>query len=157
MDQIRQYLISVTVAAIICSILAAFTEKKSTHNSLIRLLCGLFLSVTIISPWMDFTVNDITGYLDDIKLDASGVVTNGMEEANASRDAIIKGQTEAYILDKASAMQLDITVEVSLSDSDPPIPNAVLLTGAASPYAKQSLKRIITNDLGIPEENQRWT
>lgn len=155
-DQIRQYLISITVAAIICSILPALSERKGTQASLVRLLCGIFLSITIVSPWLDIDVNGISGYLDGIKFDATGAVADGKAEANASRDAIIKTQTEAYILDKASSMQLDITVEVTLNDSDPPLPHTVLINGAASPYAKQTLQRMITADLGIPRENQRW-
>lgn len=156
MDQIRQYIISITVAAIICAIISGLIGKKGTQGSIIKLLCGLFLSITIISPWLHLDVNYIADYFNEIKIDAGDSVDHGQTLANMSREAIIKAQTEAYILDKASSMQLDITVEVTLSDTDLPVPYSVVLRGSASPYAKQNLQRIITSDLGIPEENQEW-
>jgi hypothetical protein len=69
---------------------------------------------------------------------------------------IIKSKTEAYILNEARKMELDITVEVELSDADPPAPCRVFIKGTASPYKKTVLGRYISDNLGIPQENQQW-
>ena len=57
---------------------------------------------------------------------------------------------------KAKALNLDITANVEFGREDVPIPTEIYLYGNASPYAKYELTRYITEQLGIPEENQVW-
>ena len=68
---------------------------------------------------------------------------------------IIKAETEAYILDKASQLNVELSVEVTIDEEN--IPTAVTLSGEVSPYARRQLQEIIESDLGIAKENQRWT
>ena len=157
MENIRQYLLSVTASAIICSLITSITEKKGTYAAIVRMLCGLFMAITMISPLLHIRLSDFSVYYGSIMADADTAASNGSFMANEAMAAIIKRETETYILDKASSMGLSLEVEVSLSDSDTQQPQKVWLRGAASPYAKQKLKEMIANDLGIPEENQTWT
>ena len=69
----------------------------------------------------------------------------------------IKAQTEAYILDKAAALEVTLLVEVEMSDEPIPVPCGVRLAGDVSPHAKNKLSGIITEDLGIEKERQQWT
>ena len=62
---------------------------------------------------------------------------------------IIKQRTQAYILDKAQALNTVLEVEVTLSDDDIPVPLKVRLKGKISPYAKGRLQATIAEDLGI--------
>ena len=50
MDGLRQYLISVTAAAIICSICKYFAYEKSASGTVISLIAGLIMAITVISP-----------------------------------------------------------------------------------------------------------
>ena len=70
---------------------------------------------------------------------------------------IIKTETEAYILDKAAQFDLQLDVQVALTDDVMPVPESVQLTGSVSPYVKSRLQILISNDLGIPKEQQLWT
>ena len=49
MEGLRQYVISVTTAAIVCGMLTAVL-KKGTMQSLVKLLCGFFLAFTFLNP-----------------------------------------------------------------------------------------------------------
>ena len=69
----------------------------------------------------------------------------------------IKSRTQAYILDKAMALELQLQVEVVLSEDEIPVPEEVRLAGKASPYAKARLQQIIKEDLGIDKEHLIWT
>lgn len=156
MESIREYLLCITAAAIVCSITVGLMGKKGAYGALIKLLTGLFLTVTVISPWTKLDLADISAYTEGLSIDAGDAVAHGESVANEATAAIIKSQTEAYILDKAASMDLDIEVEVTLSSEAPPVPATVSVTGEVSPYAKERLRQCIANDLGIPEENQSW-
>ena len=156
MEQIRQYLLSVIAAAILCGIVNTIIGKKGAYFAIVRLICGLFMALTVISPLVKIQLNDLTDYVNGLSWQANTAVANGEAMALDEMGAIIKAQTEAYILDKAVSMELDIDVEVTLSSEMPPIPCTVTVKGAVSPYAKEVLRKYIANDLGIPEEDQLW-
>ena len=59
-------------------------------------------------------------------------------------------------MEKSSGLNLDLVVEVELSDDEIPVPVAVSLTGNVSPYNKLILSNTISNDLNIPKEKQIW-
>jgi hypothetical protein len=59
-------------------------------------------------------------------------------------------------MDKARSYGAEIQVEITLSQEDPPVPKGCTITGEISPFVKQQLQKVLTNELMIPEENQRW-
>ena len=65
-------------------------------------------------------------------------------------------QASAYVLEKAKALNLDITAQLEFGNEDIPIPKQIYLNGNVSPYAKKELTHFIAEQLGIPEENQVW-
>lgn len=156
MDSIRAYLISVVCAAIISALVVHVVGKKDAQSAVVKLLAGLFLSITVISPWTKLRLQDISSYFDGFGIDAEQTVSEGTATANSAAAAIIKERTEAYILDKAATFDASLTVEVILSESTPPVPCDVVISGTVAPYAKQQLQHIIENDLAIPKENQVW-
>lgn len=157
MEGIRQYLLTIVAAAVLCGIITNLLDKKGAFAAIIKLLTGLFLAVTVISPWSKVQIMDFSVYASGLSAQAEEAAGYGHSVALEEISAIIKSQTEAYILDKAASTGLGLTVTVTVSGSDPPQPYAVILRGAVSPYAKQQLQRIIASDLGIPEERQSWT
>lgn len=157
MNGIRDYLLSIITAALVCSIVNLLIPKDSGHKGLIRMICGIFIAITTVSPIAKFKINDIQSYWSDIQTESDNIIDQGESVANTAYRDIIKERCEAYILDKASVMGLTIEVEVTLSDTIPSSPYSVKIAGAISPYSKKRLKEIIVNDLAIPEERQKWT
>lgn len=156
MEAVRQYLLSVTAAAIVCSIINRVIGKTGTYAAIVKLITGLFLVFTVISPFAKLQITDLPAYMDSLTVDADLVVMDGQQTARDAVREIIKAEAEAYILDKAATLDLTVEAEVIVSDTDIPQPCAVTLRGSASPYAKQRLQQLIANDLGIPEEKQTW-
>lgn len=156
MDSIAGYLIGIASAALISGILTSFIGKNHPHGTIIRLIAGVFITFCVISPIADVRFDDLGRYLEDLELEGEWYASNGTDSANAQMKDIIKQNTEAYILDKADAMGLNITAEVTVGDSDPPLPVGVLITGTVSSYNKQRLINLIAKDLGIPEAAQIW-
>lgn len=157
MSAICKYLISVIVCALICGIITGLIGKKSPHYTLARLLCGIFLSLTAVRPLVQIKLEDITIYTQSITLDAQSAVAYGESIAQTQKNDIIKQRLETYILDKAAFLGAELSVNVKLDEDAAGIPKTVTLSGEIAPLAREKLTRIITEELGIAEEDQIWT
>ncbi len=156
MDGIRQYLLTITAAAVLCALINSLLKSKGSIYAVIKLLTGLFMALCAISPFLNIGDLNFNSFTDAINIEAAEVVIAGENMALESTGRIIKEQVAAYILDKAATMDLDIEVEVTLDSSNPPQPCAVMLKGAVSPYAKEILGQYINDTLGIAKEDQFW-
>ena len=156
MEPIREYLLSVTVAAMFCAVARRLLEKKGTPAAMGKLLTGLFMTFTVLSPLTNFSIGPLRDVTEDFRQQAQQAVQEGEEYANSALRQSITERTQAYILDKAESLGADIQVEVMLSNDLYPVPRQVRLSGDVSPYARMQLKKILES-LGISEENQIWT
>ena len=156
MEGIREYLLQITAAALVCGVVTGFLDKKGTSGALLRMLCGIFMTVTLISPILDIRLGELPELLGSFSAEADDVTKQGKEDAQASMGVIIKQQTEAYILEEAKTFGVDISVEVELNTDDIPVPCSVRIVGMVSPYGKNRLQQIIKEELGIPVEEQIW-
>ncbi len=122
-----------------------------------RLMLGLFLALTVLSPWTRLSLQQWESMTDELYSEAQSAAQAGKLQSSETLGAIIKEKCEAYILDKARLLHLDIAVQVQLGGETVPSPTGVVITGGASPYARQRLQAMIQEELGIPKENQQWT
>ena len=157
MDGIREYLIGVVAAALLCGIITTLTGTKGTVGLAVKLVSGLLMLLAVIRPWTSISLDNLFGWAEDITADGTGFVASGEILAEEAYRMGIKQQTEAYIVDEARALNCDLTVEVILSDEEIPVPMQVRLTGEVSPYARQTLTNMITERLGIKREDLIWT
>ena len=155
MEAVREYLFSITGAAVLCGIISTITAKNK-YSGLLHLITGTFLIFTVISPLFrpEFISLPIPG--EEILRDAQNVVLEGVDYAAQARKRIIKEQLEAYILDKASGLEARIVPEISLTDDTPPVPESVVISGFWSARARVRLETILEQELGIPKERQIW-
>lgn len=153
MEAVRQYIISVTAAAMLCGILTALVGGKHI-KPVWKLIAGIFLTLTAVRPLADIDLNAVPALAEVYSLQAEDAVSAGETMMVSQTQAIIKSRLEAYILDKAKAMGVTLTAEVSLNEHSLPV--AVRLSGDVSPGAKSRLQSIIATDLAIPKEAQTW-
>lgn len=156
MDGIRAYLLSVCAAAVICGIVTRLVGEKGTQGAVVKMIAGVFLAFTVIRPIADVRLDSLSDWTADFSYDASLAAAAGEDLTREVLAAGIKKRSEAYILDKADALNVSLTVEVTLTEADIPVPCSVRLTGKVSPYAKGQLQTIIAEDLGIDKEHQVW-
>ena len=153
---VRGYILSVVAAAAVCAMVSVLVNQKTATGKIAGMLCSIFLTITALSPLVNIRFQSISDYFNDLSSDAEGYVEDGKSSARESTAGIIKMQTESYILDKASSMGLEISVEVELDDDNNSIPCGVSVSGNVSPYAKQMLSAFLEDNLGIAKENQKW-
>jgi hypothetical protein len=156
MEGIRAYLLSVTAAALVCAVIRSMTEQAGTGAGLIRLLSGVFLCFTVISPVTQIRLDSWLELPETFLEQGTAAAAEGEDYAKDILRQHIKEQTEAYILDIAQSFEIQIQADVTVSQGDPPVPEAVRLTGNLTAREKQQLSRRIEQELAIAKENQLW-
>ena len=156
MDGIREYLVQVTAAGLICGVVNTLVGKKGSVAASVRAMTVVLMTVTMASPLVKLRMTGISDFVNDIRFDGSLYAQQGSEVSKETVADIIKKRTEAYILDKAESVGADIRVDVALSQDALPIPESVTIFGAVSPTGKRRLQELIRDDLGIPLEAQKW-
>lgn len=154
MEGIREYFLHVITGAMICSLVMSLPRTGSA-GELIRLLCGVFMAVTILAPMKNMDLQLTESILPDLQ-QAKAQAAEGKNMAREAREDIIKSSLEAYVLDKAAQLGEDIAVEITLSQEELPVPEEAELRGHVSLDSREKLKQILRDDLGIGEEDQHW-
>ena len=154
MQQLGQYVVTLTAAAMICGILLSLFSDGSVRSQL-QLICGVFLTVTALAPMTRISLPDLTDFSQSYLWEGKSLAVAGENSAREELLGRIKQSTETYILDKAASMGAAIRPEVELDAEGNPV--SVCLQGDCSAIQRQQLRAAITNDLGIPEEDQKWT
>lgn len=152
----KEYLLSVTAAAVLCSCISAFFKKGGPVTAQIRTICSIYICLVVIHPLLPFSLPDFSSYFDDLAIRSDRVVEDAVTAAFEEKCRVIKENAEAYICDKAASLGAQITAQVTISEQAPYAPEKILISGDISPYARSSISATIASDLGITKENQIW-
>lgn len=154
MASVRNYILSLVCAASFCGILKGIAGEKGIAAGLRNLIFGVFLCFSVISPLKNLDFKDFLEPITDIREDALATAAMGKTLYQESLTEVITSQTEAYILDKARYLGLEVAVTVQPDDSGKPC--RATITGTITEVQKQTLSSILEEDLGIPKERQIW-
>ena len=153
MGDVRQYVLSLTATALLGGILLSVVPGEAA-GKILRLVCGILLTVTALEPLSHLHLPDPDVLTGEYRQQAEAAVATGQEMALREAHEGIQNALEAYILDKATELDADIDPQFILEDTGMPV--SVRLEGKISPEKRQQLQSMITNDLGIPGEAQKW-
>ena len=156
MAEIQKYIMAVIYASIIVMLISAFVDKKSAMYSVMKMMTGIFLVMTLISPFYDSSIFDFSEIFQYGNLNADSYILQGTTYANQEKESLIKEGIVTYISDRASEMNVDLEIDVALNQ-DLSGPEVIYIAGDISPYLKERLQNIISKDLGITEEYQIWS
>ena len=157
MGELKQYILSIVAVCICCGIVGKITGGKSGSASIINMACGIILSIAVISPAVNINIGKLDNIFEDIKSDGDLYIHEAQNSSDQALRAIISDRVCAYVLEKASSYDCNISnVEVFLTSDDIPVPESVEIVGTFSPYGKNHLSGIFELNLGIPKERQQW-
>lgn len=156
MAAMRDYVVHLCATALICTVILNLTKGSSTIKVIIKLLCGIVLTYSIIQPIKQLKVSEFEKLDWNLQEEADRAMEQGKSAAKKAWAESIEQGTETYILEKAQKMDVTLSVEVELSDDNVPVPVGVSLTGQIAPYAKVILSDMIEQELNISKENQTW-
>ena len=156
MGAIKDYLITVVITSVICSIALKFIPSKNPAQPIIKSICTIILITVMISPLINTEITDVSTYIESFDAEAKTLTDDGQMQANTAAAAIILEKTEAYIMDKAAQHGVQIHVTVDISQKGSLVPDSVTIEGDVPPYTKLVLQNLIADELGIPKEAQEW-
>ena len=157
MSQIAKYLFSVIASTFVVSIISIIPGSKTSLSAIIKIICGLFLVLTVVSPLSNIQLKVPTELLSSVSVDCDAIIEDATTIAYDAKAAIIIDQVSAYVLEKAKALNLDVEVELVLGSDEIPVPEQIYIQGAVSPFARNQLSTFISDNIGIPEERQIWS
>lgn len=154
MDSWKQYIYTVLICVCISSVITQMISD-SRQKSLIRMICGVILAVTVLQPLSRLRWEDL-GFFSPRNRDSAQFWTaRGEDLARKATAEVIKSSCETYILEKAELLGADISVQISLDEDQMPV--SAVITGRIGSDQQRQLQNILTTDLGLPKENQTWT
>lgn len=153
MELLRQYALSLVGAALISAVLLRLAPGGTT-GSLLRLVCSAVMLCVLLAPLCRVELPDTEGFFEEFFASGELTARAGEDMAREERFSLIKAGLEAYLQDRAAERGCRISADVRLDTQG--YPCSVLLTGEAAPQQRRELSIIITEDLGIPEEDQQW-
>lgn len=155
MEAVREYIFRLVCCGVCCTLLLSITGAEGPGGKLRKMLCGIFLAFTAISPLRDLDLESIV-YLDpSVYQQAEQIAREGSTQAKEAMASIIKDRCGAYITTKAADLSLALRAEVEL-DGESGIPVEVTLHGRPTPQQRQAISDYITQTLGIERGHIRW-
>ena len=154
MRALGEYIVSISAAAFIFAIVSSLMPKGNTKE-ILRLVGGLFLAFCVIRPIADLQIPDLSALSEVGSREAREAAGEGEELAQRNVSERIKQDLEAYILDKAGELRLQLNAEVILSEESF-LPEELIISGDASPNARQEMILFLTREVGIQKENIQW-
>ena len=108
-----RYVLSLIAAALIGGILTGLFPG-GTGGKLLKLLCGVFLLTAVLQPLGTLQLPDMDRWLAALDEEAQAAAETGTDYLRAQKRQVLLERLEAYILDKASELGMDLTVELTL-------------------------------------------
>lgn len=153
MDGLRAYVLGVAAASMLCGVLIRL-PRSSGSAVIVRMLCGIFLTIVLIQPLAGKKARLWEAALPDVGEEAEEIISEGRASAEDIRKEFIKERLEAYILSRAGEIGADIQADITLGKNC--LPTHIRVMGSISPIYRSKLTQIIASELGIPREQQEW-
>ena len=155
MEMVRQYIISVISASVVCALFKGLLVKRAS-SKIVNVLCGMFLLFTFLRPVKDIDLLDmIVSFRWDESTTQESVHRGEELTQNAMAD-IISAEIASYVEKKANALGAKVHIEVRLTDEEIPSPAEMDITGQVSPYVRRQLEAFISENIGLEGEVVRW-
>ena len=149
----KQYMLSIVVCSVSCGILSRIVSDTAMKK-VMHLICGTILTVSLIAPLSEVDLAEFLQIPTESWNEAEFYISEGKKAGQEVQERCITEACEEYILNKAKVFGADMTVDIALDASMAPY--FAEITGAGDAAVQMQLQSILTMDLGIPKENQKW-
>lgn len=154
---VRQWLLGVACTALILAVADSLAPDGSVKR-VCRLAGGLALLLAAVSPLLRLEVGALNEALERYRAQVQSYEETLEEQNNLFYQTIIEESAAAYIVDKAKELGIFCQAEVTFSyDEDGvPCPWEVTARGDWTDEARETLERLLENDLGVPAQRQHY-
>lgn len=155
MEAVRQYIISLISASVVCAILKGILSKGAT-SKIVDALCGIFLLFTLLDPIKEMDLPDNAESFRWDKHTVQEAIDKGEEMTQNALADIISSKIASYVEEKADALGAEVRAEVLLTAEEIPAPFGIELEGNVGPYVRTQLEAYISENFGLEGEDVRW-
>ncbi len=154
LDTLRSWILAICGTALIWGIGMGVAGEKG--KKVLGVIGGFAVMAAMLSIAGDVDALGIGMYVDRYRDEAGEIVEEAERQARGETSFIIEERCEAYILDKAGELGVElqgVTVTAKWSGDGFWYPDRCALRGVES----RELSRAIEAELGIALENQTWS
>lgn len=154
---LKQWITGITCAAMIGALAEGLTPPGRVKKAE-RLAIGLLLLLAVVKPLAGADYGALAGALEEYRPDTAGYQAALEEKNGAVLKGLIEARTAAYISDKAKALGMDCSAEVTYhygADGDVRL-EAVVVRGEFTDSQRAQLSGMLETQLAIPAERQRF-
>lgn len=154
----KNWIIGMFAASFLTALAQGLIPKGSARRAA-AFAGGLVMILAALSPLVKVSSQDIASAISKYRFKAEAMRTGIDIGSTDVMEAIIQEQTEAYILDKAEELGLELTVSVRTTRADDgwPYPSFVELTGSFTEGGREKLSKIIETELALGPDSQEWS
>ncbi|MEG1999965.1 MAG: hypothetical protein RR053_01030 [Evtepia sp.] len=146
MEVMRDWMIAVTVAAMIIAVADSITPSGSIKK-VGRFIGGLVLMLGILQPVMRLDYDTLYCMANDVECIPAWSETAGDQSELLER--LIKEEVSAYVLDKAEEMGVRCSVTVCCTQGEVPYPSEVILKGEMTVAQRKDLTEVLEHELNV--------
>jgi stage III sporulation protein AF len=124
-----------------------------------EITCSAGLIVAILSPIKELDINDYAIESAKLMEMENQLSANAQAVEDRLNRLVIESEYETYIMDKANELEIslsEVEVEAQWSLEGLWMPYEVSIRGEYTDGEKSKMSAVISADLGIPYERQRW-
>lgn len=143
------------IATVLIGVVVSELIKEPRLHTIVQMILGVLILLVILRPIAtvepEALVDEIEGlFREEIQIsEYEALYQDKLREQ-------VKSLTEEYIRKKGESINASIRVQAELSSEGYPVPVKVLISGILTWEQRQILEEYITQEFGIPQENQRW-
>lgn len=156
-EAVKEWIIGMVGASAISCIALTLTPKGRVYE-VVRLLCGVLVAITMLSPVISF---DYTAYAENLskyREEYTEITTEASADGDRLVRTLIEQECSAYILDKAGELGVQVsgvTVTAKWGDDNCWYPYEANISSQQE--RNDALTGVIEAQLGIPAERQYWS
>ena len=156
-ELVRQWLLGVACTALILAVADSLAPVGSVKK-ICRLAGGLALLLAAVSPLLRLDGKALAEALEGYRAQVRSYEEALEEQNHLFYQTVIEESAAAYIVDKAEEMGIFCQAEVTFSyDEDGvPCPWEVTARGDWTDGARETLERLLEDDLGVPPQRQHY-
>lgn len=143
-------------AALISSAAVRLAPEGGAKRA-VRLACGLASALALLSIAVSPDYGSLSRYVAEYRMKAEAIIGEAGASMGTETRFIIESRTDEYILDKADAEGLTVSVTASWSEDGFWYPTAARLGGVKDETERKRIGALVEAELGIPEDSIRWT
>ncbi len=143
------------IATVLIGVVVTELIKEPRLHTIVQMILGVLVLLVLLRPIATVKPEALMDEIEDLFREEIQLSEYEALYQDKLREQV-KSLTEEYIRKKGESMNASIRVQAELSTEGYPVPEKVLITGILTWEQRQSLEEYITQEFGIPQENQRW-